>query len=108
MDYSKQRKDERFSVKQFATLESYNSDFKVETVVTNISKSGMRITGELSGLQTGDLLRLHMQFEEINKERQMSAKIVWIKIEGDKMSEAGLQFVSQKDVYRYLLERAIA
>ena len=89
-------------------LEAYSSDFKLETTINNISRSGVRIEGALTGLRNGDLLRLHFNFDEINKSRTMSARVVWVKKEGDNKEEAGLEFVSQKAVYQYLLENAVA
>lgn len=104
----KQRKDQRFDVHEQATLEAYSSDFKTETVINNISRSGVRIEGNLGCLKKGDLLRLHFNFEKINKERLMSARVVWVKKESDNKEEAGLEFVSQKAVYQYLLDHAVA
>lgn len=104
----RQRRDQRFDVREQATLQAYSSDFSTETVINNISKSGARIEGNLSGLKQGDLLRLHFNFEKIKKERILSARVVWLKKDGDTKEEAGLEFVSQQTVYRYLLEHAAA
>ena len=102
------RRYKRFDVHEHAVLETYSSDFKVETTINNISQNGVRIEGDLSGVKKGDLLRLHFNFDKIKKERVMSARVVWKKIDGDKKEEAGLEFVSQKAVYQYLLNQSIA
>lgn len=104
----RQRRDQRFDVLEQATLEAYSSDFKTETVINNISRSGVRIEGNLRGLKKGDILRLHFNFQKIRKERMMSARVVWVKKDGDIKEEAGLEFVSQKAVYQYLLNNAAA
>ncbi len=104
----KQRTDQRFDVNEIATLQAYKSDFQTQTTICNISRSGVKITGNMSGVNTGDLLRLVFNFEKIQKERTMSARVVWKKENDDKTGEAGLEFVSQKMVYQYLLESAVA
>lgn len=104
----RQRRDQRFDVNESATLEAYSSDFKTHTVINNISRSGVRIEGNLRGLKKGDFLRLHFNFHKIRKERLMSARVVWVKKDGDTKEEAGLEFVSQKAVYQYLLNNAAA
>lgn len=105
---AKARRYQRFDVQESAVLETYNSDFKVETTINNISKNGVRIEGSLSGIKKGDLLRVHFNFDQIQKERVMSARVVWKKTDGDSKEEAGLEFVSQQAVYQYLLNSAIA
>ena len=104
----RQRRDQRFDVNERATLEAYSSDFSTETTISNISRSGVRIVGNLDGLKQGDLLRLHFNFDQINKERTMSARVVWLKTNVDSTEEAGLEFVSQKVVYQYLLDFSVA
>ena len=104
----RQRRDQRFNVRECATLEAYSSDFKVETIINNISRSGLRIEGNLEGLRQGDLLRLHINFDKINKERTMSARVVWMQKDNDNKEQAGLEFVSQKAVYKYLLNYGVA
>ncbi len=108
VEQMRQRRDHRFNVRENATLEAYSSDLKMDTIINNISKSGVRIEGQLQGLKKGDLLRLHFNFDKIKKERTMSARVVWLKKEGDSKEEAGLEFVSQKAVYKYLLDYAVA
>ncbi len=102
------RRDQRFDVREHATIQAYSSDFQMETTICNISRSGVRIEGNMEGLKQGDLLRLHFNFEKIQKQRTMSARVVWKKENADKMGEAGLEFVSQKLVYQYLLDYAVA
>lgn len=104
----KQRRDKRFDVREVARIEAYRSDYQSDAVINNISRSGLRIEGNLHGLNQGDLLRLHFYFDQIQKERTMSARVVWLKKGDDNLEQAGLAFVSQKTVYQYLLEYATA
>lgn len=102
----KQRRDERFPVRELASLECYGSDFKTQAVINDISKSGARIEGNLAELKKGEILRLTFKLHQINKERTVSARVVWVKNQGDNKQEAGLEFVSQHIVYKYLLDNA--
>lgn len=104
----RQRRDQRFDVREQATLEAYSSDFRIQTVINNISRSGVRIEGDLKGLKQGDLLRLHLNLDKINKERTMSARVVWMEKAHDNKEQAGLEFVSQKAVYRFLQDYGAA
>lgn len=101
------RKYKRFDVRESAVLEAYSSDVTVNTLINNISQNGVCVEGDLSALKNGDLLKLRFNFDEIKKERVMSARVVWVRKNTDKKEEAGLEFVSQKDVYKYLLSHAI-
>ncbi len=108
IEYLRKRRDQRFSVCEQATLESYNSDVRMQTTISDISRSGVRIEGALGELRQGDLLKLHFNFDKIQKERVMNARIVWIKRSAESKEEAGLEFISQKAVYKYLLDVAVA
>ncbi|MCB0379257.1 MAG: PilZ domain-containing protein [Bdellovibrionales bacterium] len=103
----KQRQFRRYEVREKAIIETYNSDYKADTTIHDISKGGMRVIGDHIALKAGDLLRIHFNFDQIQKERVMSAKVVWVKKKDDNTQEAGLQFVSQKAVYQYLLNYAL-
>ena len=104
----KQRQHRRFDVQEKAIIETYGTDFKTETMIHNISEGGVLIQGALKGLREGELLRIHFNFDKIKKERVMSARVVWLKKGSDNKQQAGLQFVSQKSVYKYLLNYALA
>ncbi len=108
VEMMRKRRDQRFSVCEQAVLEAYSSDFRIETTINNISRSGVRIEGSLGQLKQGDLLKLHFNFDKIQKERVMNARVVWVKRGDQSKEEAGLEFVSQKAIYQYLLGSAIA
>ncbi|MCB0379256.1 MAG: PilZ domain-containing protein [Bdellovibrionales bacterium] len=102
----KQRRWRRYDTDQTAWLESYTSEFSVSTVIKNISKGGACISGDLSTMSKGDLLRIQFDLDEINKSHTMSAQVVWTsgEVGGERM--AGLQFVSKETVYQSLLGAA--
>ena len=99
-----QRKFRRFDTHQKALLESYNKDFSSYTTISNISKGGIHIAGELEDLSKGDLLRVCFELDQLKKNHTMSAQVVWTSGdvgEGDRT--AGLQFISKSKVYDSLL-----
>lgn len=107
VELMRKRRDQRFDVHEHAVLEGYSSDVRLETTISNISRSGVRIEGPLGELKQGDLLKVHFNFDKINKERVMNARVVWIKKDGASKEEAGLEFVSQKTIYQFLLDYAV-
>ncbi len=98
-----QRRFRRFDTKQNATLESYNKNFSSRSIISNISKGGAHIVGELDDLSKGDLLRVCFELDELKKNHTMSAQVVWTRGDvGDERS-AGLRFISKAMVYESLL-----
>lgn len=99
-----QRRHRRFETQQSALLESYTRDFNAHSVIANISKGGAQIVGQLDQLTKGDLLRVSIELDQLQKNRTMSAEVVWT--EGDVGSHerlAGLRFISKAQVYDTLL-----
>jgi response regulator RpfG family c-di-GMP phosphodiesterase len=99
-----QRRFRRFDTKQNATLESYNKNFSSVSIISNISKGGAHIVGDLNDLSKGDLLRVCFELDELKKNHTMSAQVVWTKGDvGDENRSAGLRFISKAKVYETLL-----
>jgi response regulator RpfG family c-di-GMP phosphodiesterase len=99
-----QRRFRRFDTKQKATLESYNKDFTSSSVISNISKGGAHIVGNLENLTKGDLLRVCFELDELKKNHTMSAEVVWTSGQvGTEDRCAGLKFISKSKVYESLL-----
>lgn len=99
-----QRRHRRFGTSQFVRLESYNKDFAAESMLSNISKGGAHVSGELNDITRGDLIRMSFHLEEINKSRTVSAEVVWTQGEvGTQERCAGLRFISKAQVYQSLL-----
>ena len=99
-----QRKYRRFETQQKALLESYNRDYSSYTIISNISKGGAHIQGDLNDMSKGDLLRVCFELDELKKNHTMSAKVVWTRGDvGSPERTAGLQFISKSMVYDSLL-----
>lgn len=99
-----QRRYRRFDTQQKALLESYNKNFTSYTVISNISRGGAFIMGDLDGISKGDLLRVCFELDEIKKSRTISAQVVWTKGEAGKRGRtAGLKFITKTKVYETLL-----
>lgn len=99
-----QRRFRRFDTKQRARLESYNKNFCSDSVISNISKGGIHITGSLNNITTGDLIRVCFELDELKKNHTMSAQVVWTTKElEDGERSAGLKFISKSMVYDSLL-----
>lgn len=99
-----QRRYRRFLTKQKARLESYNKDFTSDSVISNISKGGVHITGALEDISKGDLIRVCFDLDELQKNHTMSAQVVWTSGNvGDSERSAGLKFISKSMVYDSLL-----
>lgn len=99
-----QRKFRRFETQQKALLESYNRDYSSYTTISNISKGGAHISGDLEDMSKGDLLRVCFELDELKKNHTMSAEVVWTQGGvGDEKRTAGLRFISKSKVYESLL-----
>lgn len=99
-----QRRFRRFDTMQKASLESYNKDFSSNSVISNISKGGAHIVGNLEDLSKGDLLRVCFDLDELQKSHAVSAQVVWTRGSvGDSERCAGLKFISKSMVYETLL-----
>ncbi|NQZ18765.1 MAG: PilZ domain-containing protein [Bdellovibrionales bacterium] len=98
-----QRKHRRFDTKQKALLESYNRDYTSYTVISNISKGGAHIEGDLNDMSKGDLLRVCFELDELKKNHTMSAQVVWTSGDVGSNRTAGLKFISKSQVYETLL-----
>ena len=99
-----QRRFRRFDTMQNATLESYNKNFSSHSTISNISKGGAHIVGDLEDISTGDLLRVCFELDELKKNHTMSAQVIWTRGDvGDPKRSAGLKFITKSAVYESLL-----
>lgn len=99
-----QRKYRRFDTQQKALLESYNKDYSSYTTISNISKGGAHIVGDLENITKGDLLRVCFELDQLKKNHTMSAQVVWTSGNvGSPERAAGLKFISKAKVYESLL-----
>jgi hypothetical protein len=99
-----QRRHRRFDTFQKVKLESYNKDFASQTLISNISRGGAHIQGELNDISRGDLLRVSFELDQLQKSRTVSAEVVWTRGDvGAEERSAGLRFISKAKVYEALL-----
>lgn len=99
-----QRRHRRFDTSQKVQLESYSKDLSTQTLISNISRGGVHVQGELHDISRGDLLRVSFNLEQLNKSRVVSAQVVWTRGEvGSQERSAGLRFISKAKVYEALL-----
>jgi len=99
-----QRRHRRFDTAQKVQLESYNKDYSAQTLISNISRGGAHVQGELHDISRGDLLRISFNLDQLNKSRVVSAEVVWTNGEvGTQERSAGLRFISKAKVYEALL-----
>lgn len=101
-----QRRHQRFDTNQSTRINHITNGFNSIGEIRNLSKTGALITLKDEELfQTGDLVRLDIPLEAINKEHNLHAKIVWKSEESmlrDKV-ELGVQFIQTDEVYKHLL-----
>lgn len=97
-----QRKFRRYEVQQNVSLSSYKSGFNADTIVRNMSRGGLCVSGGIDGLKAGDLLRVEFHLEKINARRAVNGKVVWVANENNE-PQAGLEFIKDADVYGHLL-----
>jgi len=96
-----QRKFRRFTTDQQVAVSSYKTDFRCQPRVHNISLGGMCMQGEVSTLKVGDLLRINFTLDQLNVERIMNGRVIWV--QPGKAPTAGIQFMNEDEVYGQLL-----
>ena len=100
------RRHPRFDVQENAIMDCYESEVSCPVMIENISKGGLLISGPLSHIKPGGLVRVRFNLNQINKERTMSARVQWMRATTPDNNHhlAGVQFVSQAEIYDYLLK----
>lgn len=96
-----QRRFRRFNADQVINLESYKTDFKSESKVSNISLGGLCIEGDWGQLSQGDLLKVQFPLDQLHREHTMNVKVVWVRKSG--VCSAGVEFVKNEELYSELL-----
>lgn len=97
----------RFRTNQNVSLETFISGENVHTKMFNLSKGGAYFeVSKKPGLGVGELLRLHFQLEQVEKEHQIHGRIVWTTPKGHISGGYGLgvKFIKSQDIYRHLLQ----
>lgn len=102
-----QRIHRRFYTNQVGTVESFEDGKTNDAVLFNLSKGGAQLfLSATTGFKKGDLVRLNVPLDKLNKVHQINGKVVWIKDtsqNGNVAAAVGVEFVSTNEVYRHLL-----
>jgi hypothetical protein len=98
------RKSQRFETQEKASVEVYGRAVNITADVRNISKTGACLENS-SGyfdLDKGDLIRLTIFLNEVNREHNVSAEVVW-----RLGSRAGVAFIAPEQVIEKLSAKAL-
>ncbi len=103
----KQRVFRRYRTNQKTIVERYTKDDAHEGTVLNLSKGGAYVVGEFETLDVGELLRLQINLNEVDREYTMPARVIW-KVGKNEMANKdntgiGVEFVRSDEVYKYLM-----
>ncbi|RME15275.1 MAG: hypothetical protein D6797_06945 [Bdellovibrio sp.] len=99
----------RYLTNQPAMIETILDGGQHKSDMYNLSKGG--IYCEFNGnpsLAAGDMLRVTVDLQDMKKQRTLNAKVVWVTRKGDCSGRmgAGMMFVSSKDVYKMMMDKA--
>lgn len=103
-----QQKHKRFPTQQSAVLETFMSGESLPSQIYNLSVGGAycEFFGK-SNVSVGDLVKLKVQLDDLDRLHVINAKIVWITRNGNRTGGpgAGMRFVKYDDIYRQLMEK---
>jgi hypothetical protein len=89
----------RYSVALPVVSEKYGIGTKANLRMNNVSKTGamLRVVRSVEFFQKGDLLRLTVDFPELQKKKVINAEIVWLE-----KDQIGVNFVMPDEVIKKL------
>lgn len=103
-----QQKTERYKTETSSIVEFPLTGDELGSTLFNLSKTGayMEFT-EKPPVSVGDVVRVRVQLDQLNKDHHIPAKVVWFSRRGQTRGGfgVGLQFVPQEDYYRHMLAR---
>lgn len=99
----------RYRTQIKAKMETFINGESFETYLFNLSKGGAycEFAGASNILGIGDLVRLKVNLEDVQRDYNLTARVVWTTRKGSYSGGhgAGLRFVKNNEVYRHLLEK---
>lgn len=103
-----QRVQRRFYTNQKAFLSGFGADTKTDAKLLNLSRSGAYIEhkgGASPG--KGELIQLNVQLNEVYREYNVNARVVWSSNRGvwGLGRGLGVEFIKTQDIYRDLLNK---
>lgn len=103
-----QRHHRRFYTNQKASLASADGSDPVEVKLFNLSRGGAYVEFNNNiAVKQGDVIQMNVQLNEVYREYNVNARVIWTTQEGlwGTGSGLGLEFVKAKDIYRDLLHK---
>ncbi len=102
-----QRIHRRFYTNQKAVVEKSISGEVLSGQVFNMSRGGLYIELNHGRVRNGELVRLTIPLDKVNRTYNVDAEAVWTAPEGTwtRKPAVGFRFISAHDVYRNLLEK---
>lgn len=98
----------RYRTNIAATLETFISGDSFHTHMFNLSRGGAYFElSEKPTVSVGDLLRMKVHLEDMDREHHVHGRIVWVTQKGHAAGGYGLgvKFIYGSDIYRSLLEK---
>lgn len=103
-----QQKHKRYPTLQSAILETFLSGEMLPSQICNLSAGGAycEFLGKI-GVSVGDLVKLKIRLQEVNRDYVMNAKVVWLTRNGSSIGGigVGVKFIKYDDIYRQLMEK---
>ena len=103
----RQRVFRRYRTNQKTIVERYTKEDSKEGTVLNLSKGGAYVEGEFENLDVGELLRLQINLNEVDREYTMPARVIWKVGRENALNQTntgiGVEFVRSDEVYKYLM-----
>jgi hypothetical protein len=98
------RRAQRFETREKASVEVYGRSVNMTAEVKNISKTGacLENPSEYFDLDKGDLIRVTIYLEELHREHNVSAEVVW-----RLGNRAGIAFIAPEQVIEKLTAKTM-
>lgn len=96
----------RFLTNQKTVIETFSKGQSLESNMLNLSKGGAYFEfGQEALLDVGELVRMKVSLEDVEREYSMNARVVWTSKHDSESFCAGVQFVKNADIYRELMDK---
>ncbi|MDZ4676029.1 MAG: PilZ domain-containing protein [Oligoflexia bacterium] len=101
-----QRKTKRFSTDQMVDLERMLTGEVMKGFLFNLSQGGAFINIERGVIVPGDILKMNVKLDKLDKSHLVFAKVIWVLQQGFGLNKpgAGLKFMKAEEVYSSLLD----
>ncbi len=103
-----QQKHKRFRTVQSAVVESFITGELQPTKMLNLSQGGAYFESQNKpSYGVGDLLRMKLSLDDMDREYQVSGRVVWTTKTGHVTGAygVGVKFIKKADIYRQLMDK---